>query len=133
MSASKKLFTPAEVEILSSNPYTLSVTSKTIRFTLAFKQAFWTKRQAGERLQDIYRDLGYDPGILGDVRIKTIAKEGLHENNSQQAYRPDQVDYSGRPQNEAMVRMQHEILYLRQELEFIKKIIKPETSGGQEK
>ena len=44
MSASKKLFTPAEVEILSSNPYTLSVTSKTIRFTLAFKQAFWTKR-----------------------------------------------------------------------------------------
>ncbi len=142
MSASKKLFTPDEVEILRSNPYTLSVTSKTIRFTLAFKQAFWTKRQAGERLQDIYSDLGYDVSILGDVRIKTIAnsirkealsKEGLHENNSLRAYRPDQVDYSGMPQNEAMVRMQHEILYLRQELEFIKKIIKPETSGGREK
>ena len=142
MPANKKLFTPTEVEILKSNPYTLSVTSKTIRFTLAFKQAFWTKRQAGERLQDIYSDLGYDVSILGDVRIKNIAnsirkealsKEGLHENYSRRAYRPDQVDYNGMPQHEAMVRMQHEILYLRQELEFIKKIINSETSGGQEK
>ena len=142
MPANKKLFTPGEVEILRSNPYTLSVTSKTIRFTLAFKQAFWTKRQAGERLQDIYSDLGYDVSILGDVRIKNIAnsirkealsKEGLHENNSRRAYRPDQVDYNGMPQHEAVVRMQHEILYLRQELEFIKKIINSETSGGQEK
>ena len=142
MSANKKLFTPEEIEILKANPYTLSVTTNTIRFTLTFKQVFWAKRQAGERLQDIFRDLGYDVSMLGDVRSKMIAnhirqqalsEHGLHEHNASRTYRPDQVDYNKIPQNAAMVSMQHEILYLRQEIEFIKKIIELETSGGPEK
>lgn len=133
-----RLFTQEEIDILKANPYTLFVSEHSIRFTLAFKQCFWLKRQAGERLQNIFKDLGYDIEILGIERIKNIAtrirkeslsQEGLHENNSLRKFHPDQETFDNLPHDEAMVQMQHELLYLRQELDFIKKIIKAENSG----
>ena len=136
----KGLFTQDEITILRANPYTLSVSEHSIRFTKAFKEVFWLKRQAGDRLQNIVTDLGYDVEILGMQRIKTISTrirtealsiEGFHENNSPRKIHPDQEVFDVLPKDEAMVRMQHEILYLRQELDFIKKIIKTETSGDQ--
>lgn len=135
-----RLFTQDEINILKSNPYTLFVSEHSIRFTKSFKEVFWLKRQAGDRLQNIFTDLGYDVEILGIQRIKTISTrirkealsiEGFHENNSPRKIHPDQEVFDVLPKDEAMVRMQHELLYLRQELDFIKKIIKTETSGDQ--
>ncbi len=78
--------------------------------------------------------------ILGICRIKNFAKRipkeassqvGLHEGYHIHRKRPEDTDYGKMPPEEAMAGMQREILYLRQELEFIKKIIKTDSTGGQ--
>lgn len=42
----RESFTPEELEILRANPYTLKEEPGTIKFTYAFKVAFWEKYQA---------------------------------------------------------------------------------------
>lgn len=86
MSDSKKLFTFGEIEILSFNPYTLSFTSKTIRFTVVFKQTFWMNRQTGERLQVYTAFLDMTPAYSGCQ----------NKNNCQQ--HPQGGTFQGRPQ-----------------------------------
>lgn len=133
------VFTQEEIEILKANPYTLSVTKYSIRFTLAFKQTLWLRRQAGDRIHNIFTDLGYDMDIIGLKRAKSISTrirnealspDGLHENNNRPKLHPEFTTFQNMPYDEAMIRMQHELLYMRQELEFIKKIIKTDNSGG---
>ena len=130
-------FTDEQVAILSKNPYTASVSKHGIRFTLAFKKAFWLKKQAGERIADIFTDLGYDMEIIGRTRAANISarirKEalsptGLHEGNKKREILPPEGTYNNLSQDEAMIQMQHEIMYLRQEMEFIKKIIVSDNS-----
>lgn len=130
-------FTDEQVKILAQNPYTSLVTPHCIRFTLAFKKAFWSKKQAGERIADIFTDLGYDIDIIGRGRAMNIAarirKEamssiGLHEGNKKHELLPIDNSYNNLSNNDAMIQMQHEIMYLRQEMEFIKKILKSDNS-----
>lgn len=130
-------FTDEQVAILAQNPYTASVSRYCIRFTLAFKKAFWLKKQAGERIADIFTDLGYDMDIIGRtrainisarIRKEALSPVGLHEGNKKREILPPENSYNNLSQDEAMIQMQHEIMYLRQEMEFIKKIITSDNS-----
>jgi hypothetical protein len=134
-----KLFTPQEIEILRENPYTLSVTEETIRYTLPFKQEYWRRHTLGQSATHIFIELGYDVSILGKGRVYAFAshvkkeaasKTGLHEGTYRRGLRTDIPNYTGMSNNEALARMQRELLYMRQELEFVKKIIKADNSGG---
>lgn len=133
-------FTKEEVKILEENKYTAFVSSHSIRFTLEFKQTFLEKRQQGVSARRIFQDLGYDPDILGACRIKNLTKRikkeasspgGLHAGYQTHKKHPNPTDYGQMPAEEALGSMQRELLYLRQELDFIKKIIKMESMGGQ--
>ena len=133
-------FTTEQVKQLSENPYTLSVSTATIRYTKEFKERFLELDRKGIGMQACFRQLGYDPEVLGVSRMKSFStrlkkqvREGgdLYEGNKPKKRHPDFSDYGNMPVEEAMVRMQNEILYLHQELEFIKKIIALERSGGQ--
>lgn len=132
-------FTKREIQILKSNPYTYRVTESQIFFTKEFKEEFWRLYQEGETPRDIVTALGYDADMLGTSRLS-----GIQMNIKKQAGRPlgfsegkggkkalrsgmDTVDNS--PTNETIVRMQHEILYLRQEVEFLKKITSVKNTG----
>jgi hypothetical protein len=136
----KKLFTSQEIEILRENPYTLSVTEETIRFTLPFKQEYWRRHTLGQSATHIFIELGYDINILSKGRIYAFASHlkkeaaspvGLHEGTYRRGLRTDIPNYTGMSNNEALARMQRELLYMRQELEFIKKIINADNSGEQ--
>lgn len=61
---------------------------------------------------------------------KRLHQGGLHEGYHLHKRHPEDADYSRMPPEEARAAMQREILYLRQELEFIKKIIKTDSTGG---
>jgi hypothetical protein len=137
--ATKKLFSPQEIEALRQNPYTLAVTEGTIRFTLPFKQEFMNRYNSGQAAARIFADLGYDADVLGKCRVKSFASHlraeaasrlGLHEGNNRRGRHVEVPDYAGMPEDMALARMQRELLYLRQELEFIKKIIKADEQGG---
>ena len=135
-----KKFTQKEITLLKKNPYTLNVSESTLRFTKEFKEEFWRRYQAGERTKDIISALGYNLDILGDARVvgiyQHIKKEAYSEVGFHDSYqRPDpktkKADFSSLSSEQALTRMQHELLYMRQELDFIKKIIKTDNSEGQ--
>lgn len=133
-------FTDEEVKVLRENKYTAFVSNSSIRFTLEFKEMFLEKKKEGVPARRIFLEAGYDVDILGTSRIKNLSKRipkeasapcGLHEGYHIHRKRPEDADYSRMAPKEAMAAMQREIVYLRQELDFIKKIIKTDSTGGQ--
>lgn len=135
----RNTFTKREIQILKSNPYTYRVTESQIFYTKEFKEEFWRRYQEGETPRKIVEGLGYDPDMLGTARLS-----GLQINIKKQALRPGgftegkgrkkslksgmySVDYN--PSDETVVKMQHEIMYLRQEVEFLKKITSLKNTG----
>lgn len=131
------VFTDEQIETMRSNPYTLFVSPNQLRFTLEFKERFMELLIAGKTLRGIFLELGYDPDVIGHSRMGNISgriqkeaksPEGLHEGNKKRFTKPADGNYDDLPIDEALSRMKHEILYLRQEIQFIKKIIKAEKS-----
>lgn len=136
--ATKPKFTQEEIDILASNPYTLSVSEVFIKFTPAFKAEFWRRYKAGETNLQIVRALGYEPEILGRARIIGIrrnienevkSKKGIH-NTGKKCVGQDYTDLGF---TEALYAMQGELQYLRQEIEFVKKIIAAENGRGRKR
>lgn len=87
----------------------------------------------------ILQDLGYDPEMLGQNRVVSVYIQVKREAESSEGFR----DYgskkpsvpSGRNEknkgvsdNQAIRRMQNELTYVRQEMEFLKKIMKEDRS-----
>lgn len=125
-------FTKREIQLIKHNPYTYKVTESQIFYTKEFKEEFWRRYQAGESPRTIVEALGYDSDMLGQYRIN-----GLQINIQKQAKRPggftegkgrkrgrktELYDVDNNPSDETIIKMQHELLYLRQEVEFLKKI-----------
>ena len=132
-------FTKREIQLLKSNPYTYRVTESQIFYTKEFKEEFWRRYQGGESPREIVEALGYDPDMLGTSRLS-----GLQMNIKKQANRPggftegknnrkglktEMTAVDENPDKDTMIRMQHEIMYLRQEVEFLKKITSVRNIG----
>ena len=135
--STKKIFTPEEVEALRANPYTASVTPEVIRFTYAFRQAFWQLSVEGCTGNAAFRKLGYDPEVLGFERIHNITKrirhaartpEGLQESGkgrmrlSKEFFSNAKLENMSRRESEQ--RMKNEIIYLQQQIAFLKKLMR---------
>lgn len=134
MSKPKSKFTEEQQEILRQNPYTYSVSDTQISFTKEFKQLFYHEHKAGKSPRDIFTRHGYDPHLLGEHRVyafpyhlkQQMTKFGAffegHYNLSRKD-QPGQVsDQAALSQEEKIKRLEHEVSYLKQEMEFLKKI-----------
>lgn len=129
----KKRFTAEEIEILKANPYTHSISADAIRFKKEFHDQYRRLYMLGHNCTKIFKELGYSIEILGirriysfDSRIK--AKSQLTE----EVLAPSEdVEEQFVDKDIQLARLQNEVMYLRQELEFIKKIIKVESSSKQ--
>lgn len=126
-----KEYTKKELKELNENPYTLKATKNKISHTAEFKRIFWTKYQAGTSPRKILEELGYDPKMFGQKRIDSlvqhIKKQALSGNGfTEGSNRTKRLkiisDEEFTP--ESFKQMQHEVLYLKQEVEFLKKITK---------
>ena len=142
----KKLFTPDEMRILSSNKYTANVTESQIKFTDDFKDDFWRLYLTGMSVKNIFITLGYDPDLLGtkrtdgfvyNLRKRFLTNEQRYNSQSRTGITkrpPTEVDYSQMHSTDAMRAMQAELQYLRQEVDFLKKLyaldrFKPEDNS----
>ena len=131
---SSRSFTEEEMAILKENKYTYSVSPNTISFTIEFKKEFWKRYQSGERPREIVEALGYDYQMLGETRvsglqgmIKKQALEGNFREGPHTSYAiKNHPDYSSMPDNQKLHAMEHELYYLRHEIEFLKKILRPD-------
>ena len=137
-----KEYTPQQIKKLEANPYTLKVTKNKLYFTIKFKEDFWINYQAGNAPRKILSDLGYDLEYFGqkqiDYIVQRIKKEALSGNGFREGENRERripVKATNREElssPQSIERMQNELLYLRQEVEFLKKIIMTNNSKKRE-
>lgn len=133
-----RTFTQEQIKKLEKNPYTFKVTKSKLYFTAKFKEDFWISYQAGNAPRKIMQDLGYDLSLFTQKQIdnyvqrikrEALSGQGFHEGENRERRVPmkaTQEDELSSPQS--IERMQNELLYLRQEVEFLKKIITADNS-----
>lgn len=133
------LFTPEQQEILRANPYTLAVTDRQIRFTVAFKRFILNEyAKPGITLKQAFRNAGYDPDMLGRYRIRSciqnIREEAASPKGLRETTRSSKLaeeDLSRKRTQTAIKELQRELLKTQQELAFLKKILQlpPKDDG----
>lgn len=126
-----KKYTQKQIKELKANPYTLQVSDKRIFFTIEFKKVFWTKYQAGMSPRAIFKELNYNLDYFGQKQIDSIVQrvkkealageftEGYQRYKRMKIKEPELLN-----SEQVLQQMQHEMLYLRQEVEFLKKVLK---------
>lgn len=131
-------YTQAQIKELKKNPYTFKVTKHKIFFTIKFKEAFWISYQAGNSPRKIMKDLGYDLSMFTQRQIDNYARRIKDEALSPEGFREGEnrdkrmlikaTNEEELCSAQSINRMQNELLYLRQEVEFLKKIITADNS-----
>ena len=129
-------YTAKEIKLLKANPYTFKVTKNKLYFTVEFKEAFWTAYQAGMAPRKILEDLGYDLKIFGQKQIDSMVQSMKHQAQSGSGFRQGEnrtrqkkeemfiPEVASIESKETLTSILNEVKYLRQEVEFLKKIIK---------
>lgn len=81
-------FTQEQLDSLNSNPFTFKASGGSIRFTLEFKEFYYSKFQEGKlTTSQIFKAAGYDPNILGTYRMANTRRRILEEAKSPDGFR----------------------------------------------
>ena len=130
----KKLFTQEEIALLEKNNYTHLVSESMLKFTEDFKDDFWRLYLTNLPVKEIFRMLGYDPEVVGNKRIDGFVynlrksrltdeqRIGSISRTSKVRRPPADVNYSEMKSKDAIKAMEIELTYLRQEVDFLKKL-----------
>lgn len=133
----KTKFTLEQMEELAANPFTFKVTPRYIWFTLEFKNLFLARFESGDTIMEIFESCGYRSELLGKNRIYAFHRRLQDELSSGQfregppvryAEASEPQDFNTLPAQQSVAAMQREIVYLRQQLDFLKKITELESS-----
>lgn len=140
MKMGRKRFTAEEIKELEVNPYTLSVTENRLTITLAAKEKVLELYEANKTRRQIAAALGYDFDLLGEERMKNMIRgirreaesaSGLHEvyarTGRKRMSKEEIEELECDPASYA--KLKNEVVYLRQEVEFLKKISQQVISG----
>lgn len=123
-----KKFTEEQIEQLKSNKYVVAVNSEFVYFSTEFKERFYKEYSYGKKPKKIITEMGLDPELLGPSRINGIK---CHIMNRIRDGKPlsdvgkePKANVAGFLKPEDQIRrLEHELAYTKQELEFVKKII----------
>lgn len=136
-----KEYTAKEMKLLKANPYTFKVTKNKLYFTIEFKEAFWTAYQAGMAPRKILEDLGYDLELFGQKQIDSIVQRikyqaesgtGFKQGENRTRRKKDELvipEGASVESKETLESILNEVKYLRQEVDFLKKIVKTENTA----
>jgi hypothetical protein len=136
-----KEYTVKEMKLLQANPYTFKVTKNKLYFTIEFKETFWTAYQAGMAPRKILEDLGYDLGMFGQKQIDSMVQSmkrqaqsgnGFRQGENRTRRKKDELvipEGASAESQEALTSILNEVKYLRQEVEFLKKIVRTENTA----
>jgi transposase-like protein len=124
----QKKFTLDEQETLKENPYVERVSETTITYTKEFRERFALEYASGKTPSIILRECGFDPAMLGKERKKSLVKRTKKYAQRPEGFSDTRKENSGRPKvkeltdAENIQRLEHQVRYLKQENEFLKKI-----------
>lgn len=125
---SKIPFTKNQMKLLRENPYTFNVTPNSLYLTKEFKGIFYKEYQEGKLPRQILEDHGYPSSILTTERIwgitacikKQANRESGFSEGTSTSLNISKADNLST--DDSIKALQHEVKYLRQEVEFLKKI-----------
>ena len=122
---SKVKFTPEQQQLLRNNPYALRVSENVLNLSKEFKELFYREYLAGALPRDILQKYGFPPDVLGDRRIwgisHTIRKQFEETGKFRDVRAPGSPLTEVSPEDKIR-QLEHQVSYLTQELEFLKKI-----------
>jgi transposase len=124
----KNYFTDEQLEALLKNPYVKSASAKAITYTDEFKAHFVAEYKSGKMPSQILRNSGFDVKALGKDRIDNLSRCFKNMSKHEEGFSDMRQESSGRPStknlttDEQIARLQHQVKYLKQENEFLKKI-----------
>ncbi len=128
-----------QIEELRNSPYVASVTARQVSFTKEFKQHFYEEYSQGKTPREILRGIGINPETLGESRIISVRMHAVEQGKSGYGFTDRKTQWSpvashGRAKTteEKLARLEHELAYTRQELEFVKKIILADREAQRE-
>jgi hypothetical protein len=139
----RQFFSSEEIELLLQSPHVAYVSRTTVSYTLAFKKMFWQRYCDGVPPTRIFEEAGLSVDVIGKSRIDTLIKAlrsqmerglGFKEGREPQPGDAEKLFDLPRipryPKNsqiplapESIAKLVHEVEYLKQEMEFLKKII----------
>ena len=122
-------FTKEQITELNKNKYVIKASETTITYSEEFKQEFIQRYQNGKLPSEILIELGFDTSILKPERIRNISRRCR-----EYALRPEgtldtRKGNSGRPRTKGLTpeeqieKLKHKNLVLKQENDFLKKMI----------
>lgn len=136
---SRKLFTEEQQQLLRQNPYVHSVTASRLQLTKEFKEIFLASYNAGTSPREILINYGFDISILGEKRIWSISQHirseyekygEFHEGYGRRVISTAQKSDHSQPLSEKdeIKQLRSEVNYLKQEMEFLKKVSSIKTT-----
>lgn len=132
-----KIFSDEEIMNLCANPYVIKATPHNVFFSGEFKRYFYQKMCEGVPDEEFFLEVGIDPAVLGEKRIAGL-KFNIRQTLKEGKELRDPV-IKGTPgahiikpiNGKTYSVLRHEIAYLRQENEFLKKIIAAGTEEAE--
>ena len=134
----RKLFTEEQQLLLYQKPYIYTITETRSNLTKEFQMIFMTAYKASKSPRKILEDQGFDISIIGErhiwglsqhIRAEYQKHDKFHEGygpQSTSAVLPSPADTNSQiSETDEIRQLQHEIDYLKQEMEFLKKISNP--------
>ena len=122
---SKAKFTTEQQQLLRNNPYTVRVTEDVLNLSKEFKELFYKEYLTGILPRDILEKYGYSAVILGKQRIwgisHMIRKQFEKTGEFRDVRNPGSFITLESPE-ERIHQLEHQVDYLTQEVEFLKKI-----------
>ena len=125
---SKILFTDAQVKKLTKNKWIKNITNKGVTYTNEFKYKLVKECENYKKFpQDVFRECGISPEIVGEKRISTAAYRWRKQLNSIGEIKDTRKGGSGRPiereltDKEKLKRAEARIKLLEAENELLKK------------
>ena len=133
----RKHLTKDEIAELEQNPSIAKATASTVSFTPEFKRIAYQQLVDGRTMREILSEIGVRPEVLGDSRLWGIAEKLRKNADREEGYadlrkgsrRKGTKEAVARTAREELTALQHEVAYMRQEIEFLKKVQAADTEA----
>ena len=133
---SRKILSEEEIAELKENPHVTSVSARSVNFTSEFKQIAYEAMVRGERLSKVLEMYGINTGILGEARIRGLAQRLYKFSEREEGFvsqkgkvRQSKEEFAEEALQKRLKRLENELAYTRQEVEFLKKVHQADTEA----
>lgn len=120
-------FSDEQVKELQCHPYVDKASTKAITYSEVFKAHFLAEYQQGKMPTQIFKEAGFDPKILGKMRIDNFSKRVKKMNDRPEGFTDLRGQHSGRPREknrtpeEEIAYLRHQVALQKQQIEALKK------------